>query len=865
MRIQSQHTRQVRLVAAMFLMGTLFFSCDQLAGPGSAEQGGTNNNEGGTNNNEGQLNGYSVSADGVNNETDSTALSFIFDKAVSDLGAEHIYIVNGTGSVTPGTLSGEGAVRSLEIGVVTAGNITVRIAKEGVDDAEKTLTVYKQGQMAVLSWTVSANGSADREDTVALTFTFSGAVPALSGDDIRIEQGTGKASAVDLTGNGQNWLLLIAVEQAGTINISINRDGIDPEYQRITVHKGYEAPPPERVGITVLSPPTTTYYGRGQTFDTTGLVVAWFYSDGSTEEIPAGGYTVVRPNMTVYSPKAVVVRAGGFETSFNINVVNTDKILQTISVSGSYKKVQDFGKEFDRTGLVVTGNFSNGSSEDITSLAVIMGYDKFKRGSQTVAVNVNGVTAQIEDISTRIGEAAYITVFTGYGVKTAFIKGETMTAEKANIGFKINSNGDQYPLRDLSLKTGGLVPEDFSSLIAAYNPNQIGKQTLSMTLDGRPFEIDFYVVDAEPAVWFDFGYMRHAGDPTGAGKGAGIDNGKYYARANETLIIVPVRYLVGYNDDNSDVGASYNWTVSGNDSDRTYSTSKGGEFLHITPTTAGTYTISVSVTGRNYITGSSITKTAQADVVCYTGTVSANGKTFVSPLKNFGAGQMCEGGTGLGWSLGSAGGYEVWKVNPQASYKIYGNAFGGWNEPGIVWVQEDNNGNGLPDEMWYELTGGDETDHARKNQITRRYAVTYFKTDGKSVTNEYGQLIRGVYWADSKGRTGMIPGGFPDKYWGVEGGWVTYTCTLLRDDGNIFFSSYNLTGLTGYVDTVDDCKFHVSDAIYADGTPAKNLPAVNFIKVQTGIFRYGDIFGDVSTEISYGDGLPEQHGDFPMP
>jgi hypothetical protein len=32
-----------------------------------------------------------------------------------------------------------------------------------------------------------------------------------------------------------------------------------------------------------------------------------------------------------------------------------------------------------------------------------------------------------------------------------------------------------------------------------------------MALDGRPFDIDFYVVDAEPAVWFDCGYRRHDG------------------------------------------------------------------------------------------------------------------------------------------------------------------------------------------------------------------------------------------------------------------------------------------------------------------------------------------------------------------
>jgi hypothetical protein len=807
--------------------------------------------------------GYSVSADGVNGVEDSTILSFTFDEPVSGLTAENISLANGAGAAAKGALTGEGAAWSLGIAVARAGDLKVKIARGGIAAEEKTVSVYRAAEHIALSWEARVNGEANKEPTTAIVFTFSGPLEALSADNIRLDPGTGTVFPMDLYGNGKTWTLIIAVEKAGTIGAAINLDGVQGGTKSITVHKGYEALPPEKVAITVLSPPDTTYYGRNMAFDATGLVVAWLYNDGSTEEIPSGGYTMSNPNMAQYTPKLIILRAGGFETSFVIQVVNTEKVLQSISASGPDNKTQVFSREFDRTGLVVTGHFSDGSTADLSSLAAIVGYNKFKRGPQAVSVKVNGKTASLEGISTRLAEDATITAFFGFGVKTTFIKGETMTPEKANLSVTMRPGGAvfQSEFKQLSLENGGLLPEDFDGLVAAYDPNRIGKQTLSMTLDGRSFDVDLYVADAEPDAWFDFGYMRHEGDPTGAGPGAG----KYYAQPNETLIIAPVRYLIGYNDDHSDAGVSYSWTVSGGDSSRTYSISNGGEFLHITPKIVGTYAISVSITGRNYVSGSDVTKTAQAELVCYTGTVSAGGKTFTSPLKNFGAGQMCEGGTGLGWSLGSAGGYEVWAVHPNSVYNIYGNAFGSWNEAGIVWVQEDRNGNGLPDEMWYELTGGDETHSLWKNYITRRYALTYYKVEGKSVVNEYGQLIRGVYWVDSRGRAGMIPGGFPDKYWGVVGDRVTYTTTLLRDDGRIHYPSYNLVGLTGYVDTVDDCKFLVSDAIYADGTPAPNFPGVKFLKVQTAIFRYGDIFGDVSTEISYGDDLPRQSGSFPMP
>jgi hypothetical protein len=57
--------------------------------------------------------------------------------------------------------------------------------------------------------------------------------------------------------------------------------------------------------------------------------------------------------------------------------------------------------------------------------------------------------------------------------------------------------------------------------------------------------------------------------------------------------------------------------------------------------------------------------------------------------------------------------------------------------------------------------------------------------------------------------------------------------------------------------------FYVSDAVRADGSPA-NLGAVHFIKVHTGRFKYGGLFGEISTEIYSADYLGQQ-SDFPLP
>jgi hypothetical protein len=230
-----------------------------------------------------------------------------------------------------------------------------------------------------------------------------------------------------------------------------------------------------------------------------------------------------------------------------------------------------------------------------------MGYDKFKRGPQAVTIKVNGKTAPLSGIETRISEDAGLYVYSEYGVNTTFIKGEALTPAKLGLRITFDLANRSY----LTLENGGLLPGDFDGLISAYKPNQTGAQSLPISLDGRttspdgkPLTLDVYVVDAEPAVWFDFGYMRHEGNPAGHGPGAG----KFYAQPGETLVIAPVRYLLGYNTDHSDAGASYSWSTGGTPS----TTSNGGEFLHVTPSTVGTYTINVSVTGKSYIDGTTI-------------------------------------------------------------------------------------------------------------------------------------------------------------------------------------------------------------------------------------------------------------------
>jgi hypothetical protein len=74
-------------------------------------------------------------------------------------------------------------------------------------------------------------------------------------------------------------------------------------------------------------------------------------------------------------------------------------------------------------------------------------------------------------------------------------------------------------------------------------------------------------------------------------------------------------------------------------------------------------------------------------------------------------------------------------------FTVFGNAFSGSSEPGVIWVMKDENRNGMPDDTWYEIAGS-----SYFHSVTRfNYEVTYFKTE-----------TRDVLWKDNEGTTGVL-------------------------------------------------------------------------------------------------------------
>lgn len=212
-------------------------------------------------------------------------------------------------------------------------------------------------------------------------------------------------------------------------------------------------------------------------------------------------------------------------------------------------------------------------------------------------------------------------------------------------------------------------------------------------------------------------------------------------------------------------------------------------------------------------------------------------------------------------SLGGFGGYIVVGFDHSIDavegfdFAVKGNAFAESNEPGIVWVMQDENGDGLPNDTWYELRGSE----SGVATTIRDYAVTYYRPSGAAMP---------VAWSDNRGGSGEIDylaqSHTQDFYYPL---WIAEESYTLR--GTLLEArNYDRSGNGsmwvqppydwGYADnrgTSDGMEaspqvtlFDVANAM-DDAGDAVALKFIDFVKVQCAVNAKSGWLGELSTEV----------------
>lgn len=207
-------------------------------------------------------------------------------------------------------------------------------------------------------------------------------------------------------------------------------------------------------------------------------------------------------------------------------------------------------------------------------------------------------------------------------------------------------------------------------------------------------------------------------------------------------------------------------------------------------------------------------------------------------------------------------------ANPYGiDFTVFGNAFTGSSEPGIIWVMKDENGNGLPDDTWYQIAG---SSYFHPHTL-HKHSVTWYRQPDGSAT-----------WQDTRGNRGtMLKNEFhsqpyyPSLQYFIDfpDDSVTYTGTLLGHPSAIMNGQIVLPSLAfGYADNrpvnrsispaIPDNPYtrdknegaggdpvDISWAVDQDGNYV-DLDEIHFVKIVTGALSDLGILGEISTEIS---------------
>ena len=213
-------------------------------------------------------------------------------------------------------------------------------------------------------------------------------------------------------------------------------------------------------------------------------------------------------------------------------------------------------------------------------------------------------------------------------------------------------------------------------------------------------------------------------------------------------------------------------------------------------------------------------------------------------------------------SLGGFGGYVIvgfdHSIDNSVGYDIAigCNAFKGSSEPGVVWVMQDENGDGEPNDTWYELQGSE----SNAETTIKEYSVTYYRPTAA------GQPVK---WSDSEGEEGEIDylaAYHTQDYYYPQ--WIkedSYTLSGTRLAARNYDSSGNGTMWVqpaygwGYADNFSDEDhtleggnmnlFDIANAIDSEGK-TKELKYIDFVKVQTAVNAKSGWLGELSTEVT---------------
>ena len=263
-----------------------------------------------------------------------------------------------------------------------------------------------------------------------------------------------------------------------------------------------------------LSGDYKTDFVINETFVYSGLIVTAYYSDSTSKEVT--NYSVSSPNMSLIGTQEVIVtyiEANISRTSkYEITIKDNDIQLESISLSGTYKKEFNVNEKFDYSGLIVTAHYSNGSAKEVTNYSVSSPNMSVK-GSQSVVVTyTENSVSKTASYDINISEVVVITLTSislSGNYQTTFEYKETFNYTGLVVTAHY-SNNTSKAVSTYTVSTPNMSISGSQSVTVTYIENSITK-TASYNITVKEEVIELETIYKEPYLGKQV-YLNHVGD-----------------------------------------------------------------------------------------------------------------------------------------------------------------------------------------------------------------------------------------------------------------------------------------------------------------------------------------------------------------
>lgn len=244
----------------------------------------------------------------------------------------------------------------------------------------------------------------------------------------------------------------------------------------------------EVVEIELTSLPSKLKYKRGESFDSSGLIVTATYDDGTVQETTS--YTLSLPDMSTAGTKTITVTCGTQTATFDITVIAITKIeITTPPTKQEYRK----GDTLDATGMVVSTVWTDGSKEVLKDGYTVSDLDSTETGEKTITVRYQTFTATftVEVVADTVGIR-----ITSFPSKVYYKIGESFDPSGLTVA-EIRSDGTEKEITDYDISGFDSSTAGSKTITVSYNVTANGDSKfvgsdsfqIKVTNDGKnPFD-----------------------------------------------------------------------------------------------------------------------------------------------------------------------------------------------------------------------------------------------------------------------------------------------------------------------------------------------------------------------------------------